>query len=97
MRRVAATFLMAVAFAASVGASWEAVACEQACVGDEANDACSDEVCCSCCVHARLDRPRIAEAAASTARATAFPSPDPERAVVPDPHDILHVPKARLV
>jgi len=59
-------------------------------------EACADDApapCCSCCVHFKVDTPRVAAAVIDAAAVGATGAPPAMRPPSPDPRDILHVPK----
>jgi hypothetical protein len=84
MRRTAVLLMLVLAAFAGLAPALEA-ACAEACV-DDAPD-------CSCCVHFKVDAPRVAAALVDPAVSRSSRAPLAVRPASPDPRDILHVPK----
>ena len=94
MRRPVFVLMLALCLFAASGLLVEAADCDQVCAGDEE---CSTDVCCSCCVHFRVDPPRACGAALRDVESGPVASrAEPPRSA-PDPREVLHVPKAFLL
>lgn len=89
MRRAAIVLMLALAAFAGLAPVLEA-ACAEPCADD------APAPCCSCCVHFKVDAPRVTPAADGLAASGTQPAPRALRPASPDPRDILHVPKPSL-
>jgi hypothetical protein len=88
--------LVLLAFAAAGPGVEAIVPCLDECPTDDAAGGCSLEMCCSCCVHFRVDPPGksgLAPELRALARVMAGAAPLGPTA---DPREILHVPKLLL-
>jgi len=93
VRRAVCLLVLGLCLFVAFGALVEAEDCEQVCVGDQE---CATDVCCSCCVHFRVDRPRACGAAASAMESRPLVARAEAAHSAPDPREVLHVPKANL-
>ena len=89
MRRAVLVLMLALAAFAGLAPVLEA-ACAEPCADD------SPAPCCSCCVHSKVEAPRVTPSAAVLVRSGAQAAPRVLRPAAPDPRDILHVPKPSL-
>jgi hypothetical protein len=73
------------------------VECSQPCVGDDSAGGCTQDVCCSCCLHAGPAALALA-APLDIDRPSTSPRIDaPRLPLSADPRDLLHVPKSVLL
>jgi hypothetical protein len=70
-----------------------ALPCEQPCPGGDGDGDCSRDLCCSCCVHVRLDGPRPSGPLLTEPQVHGVPILAAGWVPSPEPHEILHVPK----
>jgi hypothetical protein len=97
MRRWVVVLMLGLGVFAGLAPILEAIQCEQACVGDSPDGACSQDQCCSCCLHFRVDPPRVSITAPVVSSNAAPAARLPRSLPWPDPRDILHVPKPILL
>jgi hypothetical protein len=96
MRRFTVLLALALALFAALGPVAEVVqACAQECRVDEPDGGCSADLCCSCCVHFRIEPPRVLHVVSAAVQARGFDLPSRARVASPEPGEILHVPKSR--
>jgi len=86
MRRAVLVLMLALCAFAGLAPVLEA-GCAEACADD------APAPCCSCCVHFKVDTPRVTAAAIDAAVFRTTGAPGAMRPTAPDPRDILHVPK----
>ena len=86
MRRAVLVLMLALAAFAGLAPVLEA-SCAEACADD------APAPCCSCCVHFKVDTPRVTAAPIDAAAAGATGAPPAMHPAAPAPRDILHVPK----
>ena len=91
-RRIFALMLGLIVFAA-LAPLLEASQCEQSCVGDANDGECSQDLCCSCCVHFRVDPPRAPMTAPGFSVTGSVVMHLLDRPASPAPREVLHVPK----
>lgn len=91
--RAVRILMIALCLFAACGPLAEAASCDQACVTGSDGEECATDLCCSCCVHFRIDPPRLGGAAphAGDSRPIAAAVEPPQ--LVSDPREVLHVPK----
>jgi hypothetical protein len=90
MRRAVLVLMLALAAFAGLAPALEA-GCAEECADD------APDLCCSCCVHFKVDAPRVAAALVDPAVSRPSRAPLAVRPASPDPRDILHVPKTALL
>jgi hypothetical protein len=79
---------------AAAGPVLEALSpCGQECLGDEPAGGCSLELCCSCCVHFRIDPPSACDLPRGLPSLERVVAPGAGPASTADPREIPHVPK----
>ena len=83
--------MLALALFVGLGAFVDAACAEELQVGPDGG--CSLELCCSCCVHVRIDS-HVVLALPSPPCAKATLSRSLERKLLPEPREVMHVPKA---
>jgi hypothetical protein len=94
MRRWVMPTMLALAVVASLAPLTEAaVACRQECPGEAADGGCSPDLCCSCCVHVRVDAPALARKAGPVPCVGRLAPGAASSVKPPYPREILHVPK----
>jgi hypothetical protein len=89
MRRSVFVLMLALAAFAGLAPVVEAGCAEQCADG-------APDLCCSCCVHFKVDAPESVAAPAPHGCLDASSAPVGVRPSSPDPRDILHVPKTSL-
>jgi hypothetical protein len=85
--------MLALALFAFLGSVLEAAECVSACAGEGPAGECGQDLCCSCCVHFRIDRPLGCPTCATADPGRSLAPGDADLGAAPDPRDILHVPK----
>ena len=71
--------------------------CVEPCLGDDANESCTQDMCCSCCMHvgpAALSAPTTVS---PVRRSTAADPQVAARVLSAEPRGLLHVPKTGLL
>jgi hypothetical protein len=93
MRRSLLALMLGLIVCAALAPLVEAGQCVQSCAGDTEDGACADDLCCSCCVHFRVDPPRAAGSAPGLSVTGRVAAPLFARPSPPGPREVLHVPK----
>jgi hypothetical protein len=94
MRRVALVFMLALALGAALAPLGEAACPGEDCAGDDVFGGCAVDLCCSCCLHVRVDPPHASSLRPDEAGGSSLGDASALRLVHSDPREILHVPRA---
>jgi hypothetical protein len=82
----------------AVAPGLEAVtSCVQPCLGDDANDTCTQEFCCSCCMHVGPAALSVPTMLSPVRHSTATSPQVAGRVLSAEPRGLLHVPKTGLL
>jgi hypothetical protein len=93
MRRAALLGMLGLAVFLALAPLVEAACPGEDCGGDEPFGGCSLDLCCSCCVHARVDPPLATSGLPRDVSGGTLCAGAVLRLVRSDPREILHVPK----
>lgn len=98
MRRCVIVLVMGLMLLSALAPGLEALTgCPQPCMGDDVNNSCTLDVCCSCCLHTGPAAPSVAAILSPRSHSNPAHTQTAGRALSAEPRGVLHVPKTGLL
>jgi hypothetical protein len=98
MRRCVVVLVLGLMLLGTLAPGLEALTgCAQPCNGDDVNNSCTQEVCCSCCLHTGPAAPSRSAILSPLSHSNPPNTQAAGRALSAEPRGVLHVPKTGLL